>query len=148
MKRPQAKRCSKKKELGKYKSSLELECAKLLTESGLSFFYEEVEYTLQDKFTYHGPYYKMTPKGKALLNRSSSSVLPIRYTPDFVAKDRSWIIETKGFLHSHHDFPMRWKLFMNHLVEKEEQLPALFICKNLSQVEQAINIIKNVRKDN
>lgn len=140
---PQNKR-SKKKELGKYKSSLELECAKLLSESGLSFFYEEVEYTLLESFPYQGVYYKMTPKGRALINRSSSSVQPIRYTPDFVAKDGSWIIEVKGFLSSHHDFPMRWKLFMNHLVQKGEKLPMLFICKNLSQVEQAIKIIKDV----
>jgi hypothetical protein len=134
---------SRKKELGKYKSSLELETAKLLSESGLSYFYEEVEYTLVDKVTYGGVYYKMTEKSKGLTNRSGSVVLPIKYTPDFVAKDGSWIIEIKGFLTSHHDFPMRWKLFLKHLVDSEKPLPAVFICKNKAQVEMAIKIIKD-----
>lgn len=144
MKRQQRKRSSKKKELGKYKSSLELDCAKLLSDAGLSFFYEEVEYILQEGFQYNAPYYKMTPKGAAMSNRTSSRVLPIKYTPDFVAKDGSWIIETKGYIRDHHDFSMRWKLFLSHLVEKQDRLPALFICKNKKQVEQAIMIIKGL----
>lgn len=136
----------KKKDLGRYKSSLELDTAKLLSDAGLDYFYEEVEYTLIDKVTYDGTYYKMTEKSKALTNRSGSVVLPIKYTPDFVAKDGSWIIEIKGFLTSHHDFPMRWKLFLKHLVEKVSPLPAVFICKNKAQVEQAIKIIKDVTR--
>ncbi len=84
----------------------------------------------------------MTAKKKDLSDRSNSVVLPIRYTPDFVAKDRSWIIETKGYTPSHHDFPMRWKLFLKHVTELGEPLPMLFICKNRQQIQQAIEIIK------
>lgn len=143
MKQRNPRSSSRKKELGKFKSSLELEAAKLLSESGLNFFYEEVEYTLVDRVTYAGTYYKMTEKSKGLTNRSGSAVLPIKYTPDFVAKDGSWIIEIKGFLTSHHDFTMRWKLFLKHLVDSGGPLPAVFICKNKSQVELAIKIIKD-----
>ena len=137
------RKTAKKRELGRYKSGLEKTCADLLSEYGLSFCYEEHEYLLMDKFRYEGVYWKMTSKKKEMTDRSGSIALPIRYKPDFVAKDESWIIETKGFLHSHHDFPMRWKLFMKYLTELGKPLPMLFICKNRQQVEHAISIIKN-----
>lgn len=136
------RKSAKKRNLGRYKSNLEKTCADLLSESGLPFDYEKVEYTLVDKFRYEGVYHKMTAKKKDLTDRSNSVVLPIRYTPDFVAKDRSWIIETKGYTPSHHDFPMRWKLFLKHVAELGEPLPMLFICKNRQQIQQAIEIIK------
>ncbi len=75
-------------------------------------------------------YWKMTPKSKGFIDKTNKVVLPIKYTPDFVAKDGSWIIETKGYIHSHHDFPMRWKLFMDYLMKLGEPLPMLFICRN------------------
>jgi len=78
-----------------------------------------------------------------LTDRTGRVVLPIKYTPDFVAKDESWIIETKGYTPSHHDFPMRWKLFLKYLSEREEPLPSLFICRNRQQIEEAIEIIKS-----
>ena len=133
------RKSAKKRQLGKYKSGLEKSCADLLKEAKLPFNYEEKEYVLIDKFRFEGVYHKMTA------NRSNSVVLPIKYTPDFVAKDESWIIETKGYTPSHHDFPMRWKLFLKHLVELDEPLPMLFICKNTQQVVEAIEIIKNER---
>jgi len=139
------RKSAKKRQLGKYKSGLEKSCADLLRESKLPFNYEEKEYVLVDKFRFEGVYHKMTAKKKTLSDRSNSMVLPIRYTPDFVAKDGSWIIETKGYTPSHHDFPMRWKLFLKHLVELDEPLPMLFICKNTQQVVEAIEIIKNER---
>ena len=141
------KKSAKKRDLGKYKSGLEKTCGSLLAESGLPFAYEEHEYELLPKFNYPETYWKMTPKSKGLIDKTNKAVLPIKYTPDFVAKDGSWIIETKGFIHSHHDFPMRWKLFMNYLMERDEPLPMLFICRNKLQIEQAIYIIKQAKKD-
>jgi hypothetical protein len=137
------KKSAKKKQLGKYKSGLELDAARILSESGLPFLYEEKEYYVMDKFRYEGVYQKMTPKAKDLRDRSNSIVLPIKYTPDFVAKDESWIIETKGYIPSHHDFPMRWKLFLKHLSETLDEMPMVFICRNKHQIEQAIKVIKN-----
>tara|TARA_R100000700_G_scaffold10439_6_gene15266 strand:+ start:6682 stop:7140 length:459 start_codon:yes stop_codon:yes gene_type:complete len=139
---------SKQKALGKYKSSLEKTCANLLAESGLPFAYEEQEYVLMDKFRYEGVYWKMTPKSKGLVDKTNKVVLPIKYTPDFVAKDGSWIIETKGFIHSHHDFPMRWKLFLRYLSDIGSPLPKLFICRNKTQIQEAINIIKHNEEAN
>ena len=141
------RKSAKKKELGKYKSGLEKTCGSLLSESGLAFSYEEHEYELVSKFRYPAPYWKMTPKSKGLIDKTDKVVLPIKYTPDFVAKDGSWIIETKGYIHSHHDFPMRWKLFMQYLMERDEPLPMLFICRNRRQIEQAIYLIKSKMKE-
>ena len=99
------------------------------------------------KFHYPQTYWKMTPKSKGLIDKTGKVVLPIKYTPDFVAKDESWIIETKGFIHSHHDFPMRWKLFMDYLMKRDAPLPMLFICRNKQQIEEAIEIIKRNGKE-
>ena len=139
------RKSAKKRQLGKYKSGLEKSCADLLREAKIPFKYEEDEFVLVDKFRYDGTYHKMTAKKKILSDRSNSVVLPIRYTPDFVAKDNNWIIETKGYTPSHHDFAMRWKLFLKFLVERDEPLPMLFICKNKQQVTEAIEIIKDAR---
>lgn len=130
-----------KKNLGRYKSGIEKYCAERLRDAGIPFLYEGKEYTLMDSFRYPGRYLKMTQKRKDLSDRSNSVQLPIRYTPDFVAPDGSWIIETKGYLHSHHDFPMRWKLFLKHLVDNKLTCP-VYIAKNKQQVEQIIDDIK------
>ena len=131
----------RKKHLGRYKSGLEKQCADMLADSGLNFVYEEQEYTLIEGFFFDGEYYKMTASANGLSNRSRKSVLPIKYTPDFMAKDGSWIIETKGFTPSHHDFAMRWKLFLLY-ISKLEVKPKLFLVKNKHQIEEAIRIIK------
>lgn len=137
------RKSAKKRNLGRYKSGLEKTCADLLAESGLKFTYEEEEFLILESFRYEQTYFKMTAKAKLMSDRTGKVVLPIKYTPDFVAVDGSWIIETKGYLPSHHDFPMRWKLFLNYLRERDEPMPALFICRNREQIQQAIDIIKN-----
>ena len=137
------RKSAKKRQLGKYKSGLEKSCADLLREEKIEFDYEKLEYVLVEKFRHEGVYFKMTPKAKEMKDRTNSMILSIKYTPDFVAKDGSWIIETKGYTPSHHDFTMRWKLFLKHLNDQDEPIPMLFICKNKQQVAEAIQIIKN-----
>ena len=137
------RKSAKKRQLGKYKSGLEKSCADLLREAKIEFDYEKLEYVLVEKFRHEGVYFKMTPKAKEMKDRTASMILPIKYTPDFVAKDGSWIIETKGYTPSHHDFTMRWKLFLKHLNDQDKPIPMLFICKNKQQIAEAIQIIKN-----
>ena len=136
------RKSAKKKNLGRYKSGLEKTCADLLAESGIKFAYEETEFILFEGFRYEGVYHKMTAKKKELTDRSGKAVLPIKYTPDFMATDGSWVIETKGYLPSHHDFTMRWKLFLRFLAERDVPLPKVFICRNRQQITEAIQIIK------
>lgn len=137
------RRSAKKRNLGRYKSGLEKQCADLLAENGIPFTYEEHEYILVDSFKYDGKYMKMTAKRKELTDRTGRAVLPIKYTPDFVGKDQAWVIETKGYTPSHHDFPMRWKLFLRYLITNFENPPMVFIVRNRQQIEEAINVIKN-----
>jgi hypothetical protein len=139
------RKSAKKRHLGQYKSGLEKSCADMLRSAKVDFLYEQKEYVLQEKFRHEGVYHKMTLKSKDMADRTGNIVLSIKYTPDFVAPDNSWIIETKGFTPSHHDFTMRWKLFLKLLNDSDEPLPALFICKNNSQIEEAIHIIKNLQ---
>ena len=136
----------RKSKLGRYKSTLEKTTADLLSDAGIDITYEEDEFVIQDSFKYEGKYFKMTPKGKDLRDRSNAVVLPIKYTPDFCAPDLSWVIEVKGYLPSHHDFPMRWKIFMKHLLDTcTGKPPALFLVKNRQQVERAIEEIKKLK---
>tara|TARA_R100000030_G_C3218462_1_gene115284 strand:+ start:118 stop:567 length:450 start_codon:yes stop_codon:yes gene_type:complete len=135
---------SRKKHLGKYKSGIEKYCADQLKQFGLDFAYEEQTFQLVDRFRFPNKYFKMTAKGKTMADRSDSVVLPITYTPDFMGKEHNWIIETKGYLPSHHDFPMRWKLFLKHLVSTDSDA-IVFLAKNSQQVDQAIHeILKSI----
>ena len=145
-KKTTAKRKSaKKRQLGRYKSSIEKYCADQLREHGLDFKYEEDTFELMEKFRFPNKYFKMTSKGKDMSDKTGSVVLPITYTPDFVGKDHMWIIETKGYLPSHHDFPMRWKLSLRHLVGIDSQY-IVFLAKNSSQVDHAIQeILKSIK---
>ena len=139
------RRSARKKNLGRYASSIEKYCADQLKEYGLAFDYEEETFELMDSFRFPNKYFKMTSKRKDMADRSGSVVLPITYTPDFVGKDHRWIIETKGYLPSHHDFPMRWKLFLRHLVGQDSNC-IVFLAKNSGQVDQAIQeILKSIK---
>ena len=140
-KKPKKKLKPKKKSLGKYKSSLEKYCSDKLRESGIAFTYEEDKFLLMESFRFEHKYFKMTPKGKLMSDRSNSIQQPIRYTPDFVGKDSKWIIETKGYLPSHHDFPMRWKIFLKHIMDNNLGYD-VYLAKNNRQVDQCILEIK------
>jgi len=134
------KKTSKKKNLGRYASGIEKYCADQLKEYGLAFDYEEHSFVLTEKFRFPNKYFKMTSKRKDLTNKTDSVVLPITYTPDFMGKKHNWVIETKGYLPSHHDFPMRWKLFLRHLVGLKTN-HIVFLAKNRGQVDQCIQEI-------
>ena len=140
-KKQKRKRSSRKKSLGKFKSAIEKYCSDSLKSANIPFNYEEQEFMLIEKFRFENKYFKMTAKKKDMSDRSNSIQQPIRYTPDFVAKDGSWIIETKGYLPSQHDFPMRWKLFLKHIMDNNLDYD-VYLAKNRQQVDQAIFEIK------
>ena len=147
MKRNKRKKSSAgKKKLGRYASSIEKYCADQLKEHTLAFDYEEKSFELLPKFRYNNKYYKMTAKKKEMSDKTGAVVLPITYKPDFMGKKHNWVIETKGYLPSHHDFPMRWKLFLHHLVGLEDNY-IVFLAKNRGQVDQCIQEIIQSIKD-
>ena len=147
MKRNKRKKSSAgKKKLGRYASSIEKYCADQLKEHKLAFDYEEKSFELLPKFRYNNKYYKMTAKKKEMSDKTGAVVLPITYKPDFMGKKHNWVLETKGYLPSHHDFPMRWKLFLHHLVGLEDNY-IVFLAKNRGQVDQCIQEIIQSIKD-
>ncbi len=141
------RKSARKRNLGRYKSSIEKYCADQLKEHGLAFDYEEETFELMEKFKFPNKYFKMTAKGKTMSDRTNSTILPITYTPDFVGRDYKWIIETKGYLPSHHDFTMRWKLFLRYLVGIDSDY-IVFLAKNSGQVDQAIQeILESIKNE-
>ena len=141
------RKSARKRNLGRYKSSIEKYCADQLKEHGLVFDYEEETFELVERFRFPNKYFKMTATGKVMSDRTNSVVLPITYTPDFVGRDYKWIIETKGFLPSHHDFTMRWKLFLRYLVGIDSDY-IVFLAKNSGQVDQAIQeILESIKNE-
>tara|TARA_R110000822_G_scaffold109446_1_gene239288 strand:- start:127 stop:588 length:462 start_codon:yes stop_codon:yes gene_type:complete len=137
---------SKKKSLGRYASGIEKYCAEQLKQFGLDFNYEEETFELQESFRFPNKYFKMTAKNKDMVEKTDSVVLPIKYTPDFMGKKYKWIIETKGYIPSHHDFPMRWKLFLRHLVGINSNY-IVFLAKNKGQVDKCVQEILQSIKD-
>ena len=146
MKRGKRKTKSKKKSLGKFASAIEKYCSDQLRESGIAFSYEEQQFVLIESFRFKHKYFKMTAKKKEMSDRTNSVQQPIRYTPDFVGKDYKWIIETKGYLPSHHDFSMRWKLFLRYIMDNKLDYD-VYLAKNSKQVDQAILEIKKSMKN-
>lgn len=146
LKRNKRKKAKKKKSLGRYASGIEKYCAEQLKAHNIKFNYEAETFELMDSFRFPHTYLKMTAKGKVMSDRSGSVQRPITYTPDFMGKSGKWVIETKGYLPSHHDFPMRWKLFLRHIVDNDLGY-AVFLAKNQGQVDQAIQEILKIERD-
>ena len=147
MKRNKRKSKPKSKSLGKFASAIEKYCSDKLREAGIAFSYESEQFVLMESFRFEHKYFKMTNKKKLMSDRSNSVQQPIRYTPDFVCKNHTWIIETKGYLPSHHDFPMRWKIFLNHIMKNNLGYD-VYLAKNKQQVDQAVaEILKSMNNE-
>ena len=78
-----------------------------------------------------------------MVNRGSKKVLPIKYTPDFVAS--SFIIECKG--RANESFPMRLKMFKKYVNHKMKHV-TLYKPQNQKECDKVIElIIKKKIKD-
>ena len=121
-----------------FKSNLELHCYKQLKEAKILVKYEEITFTIFDAMVYPQACYEGT--AKKLYNKGSK-IRPITYTPDFVAPNGKFIIETKGY--ANESFPLRWKLFKKHLKDNNLQY-VLFLPRNKKQVDEVIELIKQL----
>ena len=120
-----------------FDSRLELYCYKKLEEAKIDFRYVPITFEIVPSFTFNEDSYEEDKRvGKELVAKPKK-IRNINYTPDFVGED--WIIETKGI--KNESFPMRWKLFKKHLVDKGLKYK-LFMPRNQSQVDQCIEMIK------
>ena len=106
----------------KFKSKLEVFMYKQLRAAKIKFDYEKQTFVLIEGFTYMG-----------------KKLRPITYTPDFVLKDYSVIIETKGFMTE--VFRIKMKLFKWMLSQqKDDRL--IYTPRNQKDCLEVINKIK------
>ena len=116
------------------RSHLEVLCEKLLLEHGLSYGYESwivelIPASNHCTFT--------AKKGKI---KKTCSIRPTTYTPDFVATDKSWVIETKGF--STPEFLLKWKLFKLYMAQHYPYTQC-YIAHNKTEILSIINHIQS-----
>lgn len=122
----------------KYRSKLELYTATRLDEAGIKTDYEKHKFTIQEKFTYDAEMYEPHKvKGEKVFLPVSQNVRAITYTPDFVNLDLGFIIEVKGYAND--VFPIKWKMFKNHVNGKGY---TLFLPSTQKQVREVVEIIK------
>jgi len=106
----------------KFKSKLEVFMYKQLRVAKIKFDYEKQTFVLIEGFSY-----------------MSKKIRPITYTPDFVLKDYSIIIETKGFMTE--VFRIKMKLFKWMLMnQKDDRL--IYTPRNQKDCLEVINEIK------
>jgi hypothetical protein len=120
-----------------FASGLERHMYMALQKAKIKAEYEGKTYTLLDGFDFTSECYERQSNGKGdFTNRGNKRILPIRYTPDFIADD--FIIECKG--RANESFPMRWKLFKKHV---QENMPNITLYKpqNQNECDQVIQHI-------
>lgn len=104
----------------KFRSGLELFCYKqLFLHEIKDFKYEEVKFTLLDKFEFNQDSFEpFEKKGVKGFNELSRNIRAITYLPDFtcIKEDKTgWIIETKGFMRD--GWQNKWKYFKKYLID-------------------------------
>lgn len=113
-----------------------------LQKAKIKAVYEGKSYTLIEGFDFTSESYERQSNGKGdFTNRGNKRILPITYTPDFVADN--FIIECKG--RANESFPIRWKLFKRYV---ENNMPGVTLYKpqNQNECDQVIQQIVNNRK--
>ena len=136
-----------------FDSALEVNCYKLLLQHKLKFKYSLITYVIipgfrMDRVNLFHPYSRKKKYGQELTKDNLKlKILSVKYTPDFVYEDNSYIIiiETKG--HPNDVYPLKKKLFIKYM---EEQAIALnkeiyfFEPHNIRQIVESINVIKKI----
>lgn len=127
-----------------FKSKLELNVYKTLVNEGFNPKYEEKKYILFKGFKPKKDYYKPN-KNKELIN-NTIKVKDITYTPDFIFSLDKYIIiiEVKG--KANDTYPLKQKLFRKYMEDCEEIIK-FFEVHNLKQLNQVINILKNIQNE-
>jgi len=106
--------------------------------------YEGETYTVFEGFEFDNDSFEKQSNGKGeFVNRGCKKILPIRYTPDFIADD--FIIECKG--RANESFPIRWKMFKKYV---KDNLPNVTLYKpqNQKDCDKVVELIINKRKNN
>ena len=125
-----------------FASGLERYMYLALKKAKIKSVYEGQTYVLQDGFEFTNDCYEKQSNGKGeYKNRGNKKILPVKYTPDFVARD--FIIECKG--RANESFPMRWKMFKKYV---NVNLPHVTLYKpqNPKECDKVIELINEKNK--
>jgi hypothetical protein len=126
-----------------FASGLEKYMYKALLDAGINFEYEGQTFELLNSFHFDNECYERQSNGKGdYIDRGNKKVLNLKYTPDFIGDD--FIIETKG--RANDSFPLRWKMFKKHLVDKEIKV-RLYKPQNQKECNATVELILKHRKN-
>ena len=123
-----------------FASGLEKYMYMALKKAKIKAKYEGQTYVLQEGFNFENKSYERQANGKGqMVNRGNKKILPIKYTPDFIAD--SFIIECKG--RANESFPLRWKMFKNYVKVNLKHV-TLYKPQNQKECDKVVElIIKN-----
>ena len=126
-----------------FASNLEVYMYRELKKMKVPFTYEGQTYVIVEGFHFPNTSFEKTAAKKFLHDVGNKNILPIKYTPDFVAKEYPprFIIECKG--HPNDAFPLRWKLFKRFLVRNNINA-TLFMPRNKKDCEETARLLKEM----
>ena len=125
----------------KFASGLEKYMYLALKKAKIKAKYEGKTYVVQEGFEFENDSYEKQSNGKGeFKNRGKKKILPIRYTPDFVAD--TFIIECKG--RANESFPLRYKMFKKYV---KVHLPRVTLYKpqNQKDCDEVINLLTKIK---
>ena len=126
-----------------FASGLEKYMYKALKQANIKNEYEGETFVLINGFEFQTSSYERQSNGKGeMVNRGSKKILPIKYTPDFIA--RSFIIECKG--RANESFPLRWKMFKKYIKENHPHV-TLYKPQNQKECDKVVELIIKKMKD-
>ena len=115
----------------KFASGLERYMYQALKKAKIKATYEGATFEIVKDFMFDNDCYERTANGKGeFKQRGKKKILPIKYTPDFICTNYSFIIECKG--RANESFPLRWKMFKKYV---QEHLPNVILYKPQNQKE-------------
>lgn len=127
----------------KFKSLLEVKCYRMLLEAGFRPEYEARRITIWKGFFPTVPFYNRNKKSRELI-KSTSKILDITYTPDFVFNYHNMpvFIEVKGY--ENEVYPLKKKIFRKYL---ETYVPngIYFEVRSIREINRAIEILKEYK---
>ena len=128
----------------KFASGLEVYMYKALKKAKLKAVYEGATFEVVEDFIFDNASYERTANGKGdFKQRGRKKILPIKYTPDFICPNYSFIIECKG--RANESFPLRWKLFKKY-VSKNLPNTTLFKPQNQKECDETTRLILSYLK--
>jgi len=128
----------------KFASGLERYMYMALKKAKIKAKYEGFTYEIVSGFNFINPSYERTANGKGeFKQRGRKKILPIKYTPDFICPNYSFIIECKG--RANESFPLRWKLFKRYVVKNYPDT-ILFKPQNQKECDETVRLILSYLK--